>query len=1185
MSARKLTNGHMANVVKNARQPEASDPKKLERDQMRLYSFYKPSLQANDYIIEVTQKISSGTQRIEIKNTSADSLNNGLAPQEFEVIVPRFSLDHNIINSYYPPDGHQDESRILPHIVLNDPHYPWEIAPGITENLHSTIDMDPLAVLDGSDHAVNVNRSMVPWVALIVFDPDELQLTTIGEAQDLNLPGFNQPSDLRNQQANGTFSMAITDYFNKLPTSVRINYAAGFENDAAGFAKITGMTDKVDIIFPEKALVRQLFIDRGDNNTDTRHQDTATHKFGIEQYKYLAHVRHVNIEGCPDAGVEEEGLFSVVIASRTGGLRDRALVDGVWKELPSNLSQPRTQVCHLVSIEHLDSTLDLWKNPISGRVGLVSLFSWTYSALPPNPVDFVTTMRRLAEKQQMLRPDDTLLAKLEKTVNVDDVKPQASRVLTDRLKRGYTLARWRTQTGEETSAWTRGPLVPSKVPWPPAKTIADTSNTSQEYQILDPETGLMDLSYSSAWQLGKLLAISDTAFSSALMRFRSVVRNVSADKTRMKLNGMTPASDVIAKLQRSIAVIQGTSAGNAQSPQRVPLPSERSVVSDVTDITVLPIFKNALNDAVGANTGAGKDANNKPILYNGFNKDRPSNSDWPIIHDWIAEKLSLGGIPPQYIIPESSFVPLESLRFFYIDDFWLDCLIDGALSVANHLDKDDDMVRRLIKETFNTYLANDVPDAGFKPQIPGYGFMIRSKLIKSMPDLQITVKWNNPDGRFPVCRWTKWDDQTLMCLLDRQPEELQAITLSQPQHQQRYALGSHIEATAGKEAVTFVLRKLFTKGPGIAEKGNDISGPMTKTWLDFASRSVNTRLMARDINQQLQFGKPGDDTEYIDPTPNSCELGLELNDPSYYFQIVPPPGVDPTPQPRNRKLFVQDSEASSTREAMDLISRPANVKHAVILIEGIDPAVGLQKREAPTTTLGSAIQAPHKQALISPKQPTLNPSLSGHQSARVQSKFDLRIFPDYRRVPFRFPGPKEKYSAMDYVPTGNIYYFDLVFSIRKREKSTLKLLKIVFDIPVQPIKGKAPREPLIGADYDGPGVRMLSNQHFVPFILRDATQALLHIELVPRSATLDYTLPLGGNDTAELGFRLAECNISQIESITKVEIDGERKLQSRGKVLITWTEWYSTEADKDGEPVVNTYALIKQDITDDQEGD
>jgi hypothetical protein len=75
----------------------------------------------------------------------------------------------------------------------------------------------------------------------------------------------------------------------------------------------------------------------------------------------------------------------------------------------------------------------------------------------------------------------------------------------------------------------------------------------------------------------------------------------------------------------------------------------------------------------------------------------------------------LGGIPPQYLIPESSFCQPESLRFFYIDDFWLDCLIDGALSVANHLDRDDDLVKREIKETFNIYLRSLVPDAGFKP--------------------------------------------------------------------------------------------------------------------------------------------------------------------------------------------------------------------------------------------------------------------------------------------------------------------------------------------------------------------------------------------------------------------------------------------------------------------------------------
>jgi hypothetical protein len=76
--------------------------------------------------------------------------------------VPGFALDPNTINSYYPPDGHQDESRILPHIVLNDPHYPWEIAAGITENMHSPIDLDLVPIKDGTGKFVNVNRSIVP---------------------------------------------------------------------------------------------------------------------------------------------------------------------------------------------------------------------------------------------------------------------------------------------------------------------------------------------------------------------------------------------------------------------------------------------------------------------------------------------------------------------------------------------------------------------------------------------------------------------------------------------------------------------------------------------------------------------------------------------------------------------------------------------------------------------------------------------------------------------------------------------------------------------------------------------------------------------------------------------------------------------------------------------------------------
>jgi hypothetical protein len=34
----------------------------------------------------------------------------------------------------------------------------------------------------------------------------------------------------------------------------------------------------------------------------------------------MSHVRHVNTLGFPDAGVQEEGYFSVVLSSRTGSV-------------------------------------------------------------------------------------------------------------------------------------------------------------------------------------------------------------------------------------------------------------------------------------------------------------------------------------------------------------------------------------------------------------------------------------------------------------------------------------------------------------------------------------------------------------------------------------------------------------------------------------------------------------------------------------------------------------------------------------------------------------------------------------------------------------------------------------------------------------------------------------------------
>ena len=42
----------------------------------------------------------------------------------------------------------------------------------------------------------------------------------------------------------------------------------------------------------------------------------------------------------------------------------------------------------------------------------------------------------------------------------------------------------------------------------------------------------------------------------------------------------------------------------------------------------------------------------------------------------------LHGVPFSYLVPDAELLPLESIRFFYLDRAWTDALVQGALSVG-----------------------------------------------------------------------------------------------------------------------------------------------------------------------------------------------------------------------------------------------------------------------------------------------------------------------------------------------------------------------------------------------------------------------------------------------------------------------------------------------------------------------
>lgn len=126
---RALTLGHVAARIKAAA-PDSNDEgrkkdelPKLAAGYMQLHSVWKPSLEAGTYTVSASQtvKIGETDQANLIRNYISTDSEKRLQPQTFTVVAPQFALPADSIHSFYPADGQQDEGRVLPHVVLDDP--------------------------------------------------------------------------------------------------------------------------------------------------------------------------------------------------------------------------------------------------------------------------------------------------------------------------------------------------------------------------------------------------------------------------------------------------------------------------------------------------------------------------------------------------------------------------------------------------------------------------------------------------------------------------------------------------------------------------------------------------------------------------------------------------------------------------------------------------------------------------------------------------------------------------------------------------------------------------------------------------------------------------------------------------------------------------------------------------------
>ncbi|MEZ4444533.1 MAG: hypothetical protein R3B72_35995 [Polyangiaceae bacterium] len=239
----------------------------------------------------------------------------------------------------------------------------------------------------------------------------------------------------------------------------------------------------------------------------------------LEELHLLSHVRQVNIEDRELSAGDSDGWFSVVVCARVPQAN-------------------RRYVACLVSVEGRTDLIAAEPPAVApaGVVGPVLTIDpgpVIHTALPRSRVDGVVA-ETLAGNQRFLPPRPRLVDKLILLHSwrfectgigtfqglcerldvgmIGDVRGEWPKV-TDT---GHTPLEGRDRAGAEETAWYRGPLVPM----PLTRDPRGPYHSADQARRVSPETGMEDVTYAAAFEVGRLLAAADARLAQDLMRWR-----------------------------------------------------------------------------------------------------------------------------------------------------------------------------------------------------------------------------------------------------------------------------------------------------------------------------------------------------------------------------------------------------------------------------------------------------------------------------------------------------------------------------------------------------------------------------------------------------------------------------------------------------------------------------------------
>lgn len=639
------------------------------------------------------------------QTTNTAAPNSFTTSRNFAVSGERFSFQSGEVDSVFPPD----------------------LANGEFDGSLASVVLNRRTL--PWERYLDTSNAELPWLAVLLFDADHQPLTRSATASDLV-----------------TLNQKIT---------------------VLGNDQLTGVGKLPADVFSYPGMNPLGYGETPDESCSVIDIDLATFNSiapSMNDMAYLAHIRQVDTVDTVKNG-SEESVFSVVLGNRI-----------------AKNDQPA--YAFLVSLENMGSYLpgDDGK-PASFPAGIKSVRlicyrAWRFTAntMDQNFQQLLENLNRpVVDGRQIttlqfpatfVQPNDSQVQQALAAQAKGQLDAASSQVLVQNaFGQGYIPMNHEMRHANTSVSWFRGPCTPFAV----SETSFVSTSSADAANHYNPQTGLFDVSYGAAWQIGQLLALQNTSYANALFNWKKAVNSATASQAEQ-------------------AILQAALSANLAAGQAMPFSG------------LLRTRSNAL--------------------------EQPPLPD--IVTLWLSRLKLLYGVPFNYLVPNEQMLPLESLRFFYLDLNWINHIVDGAFSIGRTCSKQQSTDSALFGQlqnaahpvTLNQRRQRKSQRFATNAVQQYTGFLLRSQVVAGWPNVQVNgyAVADDISTEIKKLRMDRLSADCIICIFDG---EIKQVAIHEPPEQ----LHCGIEINSTPYSTT--LRAVTSDRPGSQFLSDPKGGPPT----------------------------------------------------------------------------------------------------------------------------------------------------------------------------------------------------------------------------------------------------------------------------------------------------------------------------------------------------------------------